>query len=232
MNDVDKQVLPTDTDPSMGSPRGGATRRPPGCLRIVGTIGVIVAGVGVLGFVWLWITLQQAFPAPKAVPAPIAWTSEDVVLSDDRTVAHGRLTLTASAAPSSNVRVGLNAGVPSTDATVRPSSSGPTGPSESTAPAALISGAVVRLTASNGSGAPQSCFAPCELQLPWAFDCESGVCSTAFDVTVDLISDSAGSGGSVTLNVAGGATAPLDQRLPDGLVVDLEVQGAVAPGGS
>jgi hypothetical protein len=68
--------------------------------------------------------------------------------------------------------------------------------------------------------------------LPSAFECESGTCTTAFDVTVELITDGAGIGGSVMLDVAGGATAPLDQRLPDGLVVDLEVEGAIVPGGS
>ena len=232
MNDVGGQVPPTGTDPSMGPPRGGAASRSRGCLRSVGTIGLIVAGLGVLAFVWLWITLQQAFPAPKSVPAPVAWTSEEVVLSDDRSVAHGRLTLTASAAPRTGLRVGLNAGVPSTAATARPSGSTLAGPSESTAPAALLSGAHVRLTATAASGAPQSCIAPCELQLPSAFECESGTCTTVFDVTVELMADGAGIGRAVTLDVAGGATAPLDKGLPDGLVVDLEVDGAIVPGGS
>lgn len=231
MNDVTGQVPSAGDGDSLGSPpRGGASR--PGCLRTVGTVGLILAGLGVAVVIWLWISLQQAFPTPQAVSAPVAWTSQQVVLSDDRSFVHGRLTLTARATPGADLRVGVNAGAPSTDVTARPSGAGDTTSSATLAPAVLLSGPLVQLTVADASGAPQSCFAPCELQLPSSFECESGTCGTGFNVTVALITGRVGIGGSVTLDVAGGATAPLDERLPDGLVVDLEVESAIEPRGS
>lgn len=232
MNDVAGPDPTTGGDISPGSPpRDGAAARAPGCLRTLGTLGLIFGVLAVLGFVWLLISLQRAFPPMQAVPAPVAWTSREVVLSADRSVVHGRLTLTASAAPKGDLRVGLNAGVPSTEAEAAPSGSAATGPSETANPAALLSGPLVRLTAATASGSPQSCFAPCELQLPSALQCDSGTCRIDFDVVVELVPGSAGRG-AVTVGVAGGATAPLDKHLPDGTVVDLALAGAIVPTGS
>ncbi len=233
MNEVAGPVPSTSGDTSPAPPqRDGTASRARGCLRVVGKLGLILAGLTVLAFVALYITLQQSFRAPQAMPAPVAWTSRDVVLSPDRPIVHGRLTLTAKAAPTNDLRVGVNAGVPSTEAERLPSGSGATSPSVSAGPAALLAGPLVRLTAATALGAPQSCLAPCELQLPSELGCDSGTCRIDFDVTVELIPDSAGIRGSVTVGVAGGATAPLDKRLPDGLVVDLALEGAVVPGGS
>jgi hypothetical protein len=234
MDDVAGQVPSTGGDISTGPPpRGRAASQAPGCLRVVGTLGLVLAGLAALTFVALFISLQQGFKAPEAVPAPVVWTSRDVVLSPDRPVVRGRLTLTAGPAPQSALRVGLNAGVPSTDRELSSPGSGAASPSGSAQPAALISGPAVRLTATVASGAPRSCLAPCELELASALDCDSGTCRIDFDVTVELISDGAAAlGGSVTVGVSGGATGPLDKRLPDGLVVDLAIEGAIVPRGS
>jgi hypothetical protein len=212
--------------------RDGSASRARGCLRIVGRLGLILAGLTVLAFVALYITLEQTFKAPQPVLAPVAWTSRDVVLSPDRPIVHGRLTLTAREAPKTDLRVGVNAGVPSTEAVSSPSGSAATSPSVDAGPAALLAGPSVRLTAATAAGTPRSCLAPCELQLPSEFECGSGTCRIDFDVTVELMSDSLGIGGSVTLGVAGGATAPLDERLPDRLVIDLALDGAIVPAGS
>jgi hypothetical protein len=230
MNDVAGPDTTTGRDTSPGSPpRDGAVSGAPGCLRTIGTLGLIFGVVAVLGFVCLLISLQRAFPPMQAVPAPVAWTSREVVLSADRSVVHGRLTLTASAAPKGDLRVGLNAGVPSTEVAAPPSGPGATSPSVD--PAELLSGPPVRLTAATASGSPQSCFAPCELQLPSALQCDSGTCRIDFDVIVELVPGSARRG-AVTVGVAGGATAPLDKHLPDGIVVDLALEGEIAPTGS
>ncbi len=220
-------------NPPGPSRNAGAASGAWGCLRVVGTLGLVLAGLAALAFVALYITLQQTFKAPEAVPAPVVWTSRYVVLSPDRPVVRGQLTLTAGAAPQSDLRVGLNSGVPSTEGELSPPGSGAASPSGSAQPAALISGPTVRLTATVASGAPRSCLAPCELELASALDCDSGTCRIDFDVTVELISDGAALlGGSVTVGVSGGATAPLDKRLPDGLVVDLAIEGAIVPSGS
>jgi hypothetical protein len=52
-----------------------------------------------------------------------------------------------------------------------------------------------------------------------------------FDVTIELLSDGSGAGGAVTVAIAGGASADIDERLPDGLVVDLSFEAATPVAG-
>ena len=176
-----------------------------------------MAGLAVLAAVGLFIVVSQASKGPEAVQAPISWTTRDIVLSLDHPVVHGHLTITARAGESS-ARVGLNAGVPSTAAAQDP--------------VALLSGPAVRVSAWP-SGRAATCLAPCELGLGWPLStCKSGSCTSAFDVTVELEGPGRGSGNRVTVTVAGGVTGALTEHLPDGLTVDLAIDGAVAPGGS
>jgi hypothetical protein len=230
VNEVPVRSAAGDASAATPTPGGGASAG--GCLRAAGRLALILGALVVLGFVALYLSLQQSFKAPQAVSAPIAWTTHAVVLSADHPIAHGRLTFTAKASPTNDLRVGVNAGVPTTEAQRAPSGSAATSPSQSDEPAALLSGPVVRLTAATALGAPQSCLAPCELPLPSQLECGSGTCHLDFDVTVELIPDSAGIRGKVTVGVAGGATAPLDKHLPDGLVVELALDGAVISDGS
>ncbi len=202
-----------------------------GCLRAVATVVLILAGLAVLGFIWLYVSLQQSYKAPQAVVAPVSWTSRDVVLSPDRPIVHGHLTLTARSGPPTAVRVGLNAGVPSTVAEPSPIGSARTSTSAGVPPAALLAGPSVRLTSGISSGSPQSCLAPCELQVPPQFDCASGSCRISVDVVIELVPRAKASSGAVRVSVAGGASASLDGHLPDGLVIDLALDSPVAPGG-
>jgi len=198
---------------------GGSTVR--GCLSFVGLLALIVVGLVVLGYIGLVILIQQSLPKPQqAVSAPpVAWSSREVVLTNGAVI-HGRLSLSAASSPSSQVWVGLNAGVPSVghEGTSLPGAG------------ALLSGPLVRLTAPGLLG-QQSCVAPCELSLPSAFDCRPGTCGLEFDVTIELLSDGSGAGGAVTVAIAGGASADIDERLPDGLVVDLSFEAATPVAG-
>lgn len=205
-----------------------------GCLRVAGKVALVLGGLAALAFVALYITLQQAFKAPQAVAPPIAWTSRDIVLLPDRPVLIGQLTLTAKGPPTTDLRVGLNAGVPSATAVV-PSGSGAAIPSVSAAPpapAALLAGPSVRVSVTTAGGTPQSCFAPCELQLSSQFDCESGTCRITFEVTVEREGETERMLGPVTVGISGGATAPLTERLPVGLDVDLALDSSTVPSGN
>jgi hypothetical protein len=202
----------------------------------VGTLVLIVAGLVVLGYVGLAIMIQQSLPKPQqAVSAPpVAWSSRAVVLTGGVPM-HGRLSLSAKASPTNQLWVGLNVGVPSVEdsGTTPPTVSG-TGPRAVSLPAAgaLLSGPLVRLTVSNPSVLHAgSCVAPCELELPSAFDCSSGICQMHFDFAIEVLSDGPGPGETVRVDIAGGASAELLDRLPDGLVVDLSLGDATAPPG-
>lgn len=220
-------------DDPTGSPgHDGPAPRPWGCLKIAGTLVLGLGGLAVLAVVWLYISFQQSYKAPEGVPAQIAWTSHDVVLSPGQRVVRGKLTITASAPATSDLSVGVNAGVPSTTAIPSPTGSGAAGPTGSPGPAALLSGPSVRVTAETGSGSPQRCTAPCEVRLPSGLGCDTGTCRVAFDVTIELMSDAINAETSVTVRIAGGATARLGGRLPDGLMVELVLDGGVEPGES
>jgi hypothetical protein len=190
--------------------------KPRGCLRTLATIALVGAGLAVLAFVGLVIILQQSFKPAHAVPAPVAWMSHEAVLSADVPEIHGRLTLATTAAPATTLRVGVNAGVPST---------------EVHEPGAVLSGPVVLLTAT-ASSATRSCVAPCELEMSSTFACTSGRCQITIDITLELVGDGAGLGGAVTVAIAGGTTGKLDSRLPEGLKVDVTLGVTPNPSGS
>jgi hypothetical protein len=222
MNDVAGPSLDISGDTPPNAPRQDVVDRGGwGCLRTAGALVAILVGLAALVFVWFYISIAQQFRAPEAVPAPVAWASREVVLSPDHSVVRGRLTLTARDTPEADLRVGLNAGVPAAEALATATGSGVIGPQETTAPADLLTAPRVRLTAVTGSGAARSCLAPCELVLSSGLDCVSGTCRVDFAVTVELTPDPSGTRNTVRVDVAGGATAPLGERLPDGLVVDL-----------
>jgi hypothetical protein len=197
-------------------PQQDHAAEPRGCLRTLATIALVGAGLAVLAFVGLVIILQQSFKPAQAVPAPVAWTSHEAVLSADVPEIHGRLTLATTAAPATTLRVGVNAGVPSSDVHE---------------PGAVLSGPVVLLTAT-ASSATRSCVAPCELEMSSTFACSSGRCQITIDITLELVGDGAGLGGGVTVGVAGGTTGKLDSRLPEGLTVDVTLDDTPTPSGS
>lgn len=173
----------------------------------------ILAVVGFTGLAW-WI--QQSYPAPKGVAAPVDWSSQTVVLGPEHQVVTGQLTIEAHLFPA-EARVGLSVGAPSIRAA-------------SAAPGAVLAGPAVRLSATT-SGTTISCLAPCALQLgPPA--CSAGSCRMATSMKLELDGDATLLSGPVTLQVAGGMSLPLDERLPDGLAVDLALEGATAPSAS
>jgi hypothetical protein len=187
------------------------------------TIVLVVAGLGLAAFVGISILIQQSLPkAQQAVSsAPVAWSSRAVVLTPGVPI-HGRLSLSAKASPTDRLWVGLNAGVPSVEDTGGLPAAG-----------AILSGPLVRLSVANPSVLHAgACVAPCELDLPSEFDCSSGICQVHFDFAIEVLSDGPGAGGTVRVDIAGGASAQLLDRLPDGLVVDLSLGGATAPPGS
>ncbi len=187
-------------------------------------IALILGVVAVLGVVALVLSFQSAFPPMREVPASVAWQSHDLVLSDDHAVVHGRLTLSMTGAPTSKLRVGLNAGVPA----IAPG----TAPSSSTLdPAALLATPSVRLTAVMASGRSEGCYAPCELELPLTQQCASA-CQVDYDIAVELVAGETSTPQVVRIGVAGGATAPLDEHLPEGFKVDLAFDQAATPEGS
>ena len=183
-------------------------------VSIVLKIAVVLAILAVVGFVAFAWWIQQSYPAPKGVAAPVDWSSQTVVLGPDHQVVTGQLTIEAPLFPA-EARIGLSVGAPSIRAA-------------SAAPGAVLAGPAVRLSATS-SGSTISCVAPCALQLgPPA--CSSGSCRMATSVKLELDGDATLLSGPVTLQVAGGVSLPLDEHLPDGLAVDLALEGATAPG--
>lgn len=187
-------------------------------LKVAFVLGILA----VLGVIALGIWFQQQFPEPRGVPAPVAWTAREVVLSDASRVFDGRLTLTsAPGGNGSGVRaVGVNAGVP----TRRLGDPG-------AEPGDIISSPAARLTATSAGEMNQSrsCLAPCELELPPAFVCTATGCEMVVDITVELLGGVGGTNPGVTVEIAGGLTASAESRVLEGLIVDLAIEGSVAP---
>lgn len=189
-----------------------------GVLRTIGKIALILVVFAFVGLILIYVQLQNSFRAPRAIPAGTVWTTTTVSLSRDHTVAQGRLTLGGGTVPTGRVRVGLNAGVPSV-------------PSASAAPGAILAGPLVRLSYTI-AGVASTCFAPCELVLPTAFECTSSSCTLEVRFTIEL-----GGGdstrGAVSVSIAGGATAggtagPAVEFGP-GFGVELYIDGALSP---
>jgi hypothetical protein len=208
------------------SPPAGSGATIWGFLKVLGKIAVILLVLGAVLFAWVVWQLQQSYPAPKGVPAPVSWTTRDVSIVAEQPEVTGRLTLNATTIPTTGLRVGVNAGVPSlADASSAPEG---TAPEPSSAPDALIRGPVVRLTATTSS-VSRSCVAPCELELPADFASDSEMFHMEIVIRLELGGDLAGLNEAVRIGVAGGVTARPGGQLPTTLTVDLVLDDAPAP---
>jgi hypothetical protein len=219
-----------DAAPASAAPRGtaaGATRHSnrstagflSAVLWTLMKIAFVLGVIGVIGFIALALWIQGQFPAPKGVPAPVAWTTQQVVLSHEAPILEGRLTLTTTAAGSTDsLRVGVNAGVASAGTS-----------SVDADPRAILAGPAARLTASAPASLnpARSCLAPCELDVPEAFACSAERCEMTVDVTIELVRGDLD--GEVHLPIAGGLTAPVDSPLLKGLIVDFAIGDATTP---
>jgi hypothetical protein len=183
-------------------------------------IGFVLGILAVLGLIGLGIWFQQQFPEPKGIPAPIAWTTQEVVLSAESRVLEGRLTLTTRPGGSGVRTVGVNVGVPTRQPGGLP-----------VEPGDIISSPAARLTATSvGQSNPsRSCLAPCELEVPVSFACTATGCEMVVDITVELLVRVGGADPDVTVGIAGGLTASAESRVLEGLVVDLAIEGSTAP---
>lgn len=188
--------------------------------RFVATLLKIGLVLGILGAVfaaWAVWQIRQSYPDIHPVPAPVAWVTRDVVLSAGEPVVHGQLRLTATSVPTQPLRIGVNAGAP----TAEPMAS----------PGAILTGPTVQIATDAGQG-QGACFAPCELQLQPAWDCDPGDCRMVATFSLVLSVDTAGAFGPVTIGVAGGVSANLEDTLPPGIQAILEMSDDVAPGAS
>lgn len=178
--------------------------------NLIGVVVKILLVLGVLaavGFVLVILQLQASYPAPHAIPAPVVWTSEPIVLTPEQPAVHGRLSFGGGTIPTGTLRVGLNAGVPS-------------GSTASLAPGAILSGPLVRLSTTIG-GVPGSCLAPCELAVSPDFECDSGDCRMEVSLTVELEGADPSSRDAVSVTIAGGASAGPAAQFGQGFTVQL-----------
>ena len=189
-----------------------------GVLWILLKIGFVLGILAVFALILLAIWFRQQFPEPKGVPAPIAWTTQEVVLSAESRLLEGRLTLTTRPGVTGVQTVGVNAGVPTSRAGQPPAE-----------PGDIISTPAARLTATSvGDANPsRSCLAPCELDMPVAFACTATGCEMVVEIRVELLGGVAD--GDVTLGIAGGLNASTESRVLEGLTVDLVIDATAAP---
>jgi hypothetical protein len=171
----------------------------------------IVVALAVGAFILAVVSLSNSYKAPQGVTAPVLWTTSVITVSPEAPVAIGSLALTGGPVPTTGLRVGVNAG-----AAAAPPASDP-----GRDPGSVLNGSVVRVTATAQLSPPQSCLAPCELQIPGSFDCEDGTCTMTVEVKVELIAEAPGTR-DVVVRVAGGASAAIDAALPLALAVDLQ----------
>jgi len=182
-------------------------------LKIVLVLGILAA----IFFAWVVWQFSQSMPEVHPVPAPVSWVTRDVVLSAEEPVVRGQLVLTARSVPTEPLRIGVNAGAP----TAEPMAS----------PGAILAGPSVRIATEVGQG-QDDCFAPCELQVRPEWDCDPGDCRLVATFSLGLSVDTAGAFGPVTIGIAGGITASLEDELPPGIQATLELVGDVATGAS
>jgi hypothetical protein len=188
--------------------------------RFVGTLLKIALVLGILAAIfaaWAVWQLRNAYPDIHPVPAPVAWVARDVVLSSEDPVIRGQLVLTARSVPTVPLRIGVNAGAP----TAEPMAS----------PGAILAGPTVRIATDLGQGR-DGCLAPCELQVPSTWDCDPGDCRMITTFSVELSVDTADAFGPVSIGIAGGISANLEDELPPGIQATLEMGDDVAPGAS
>ena len=211
----------TESSPIAPSPGAPASTKGVGSLvwsvlTVLIKIALVLAALAVVGFMFLAWWIGQSYPAPKGVAAPVQWASQTVVLGPERRVVSGQLTIEVPAFPV-EARAGVSAGAPSI-------------PAASAAPGDVLAGPAVRLSATS-AGSTISCVAPCALQLSPP-ECGAAACRLTATVTLELRVDAEPIAGAVRIDVAGGLSMPLDERLPDGLAVDLALEGATAPDAS
>jgi hypothetical protein len=165
---------------------------------------------------WTWVVwrIRESIPEMQAVPAPVAWVTRQVVLTAEDPVVRGRLVLTSTTVPIGDLRFGVTAGAPESDA---PSS-----------PGALLTGPSVLIT-TDLAFVEGGCYAPCELELRPTWDCQPSGCRLEASLDVEL-ADTAGEAGRVTFGLSGGITAGLVDGLPPGLGATIELDGDAAPG--
>ncbi len=194
-----------------------------GCFVLLLQISLILGVVAVLIFGLLVWQLQQSYKPPHAVPAGAAWTTTEVTLSAERSSLAGHVTIGVIGLPAAGVRIGVNAGAPTFgDAPTR------SGERPSIEPNLAIGGPLVRLTAMV-SGSPTTCVAPCELQVPPAFECTNGTCRMAIEVEIRLVATGTG-GRGVTLSIAGGVSASPQASPPGAVTTELTFEPGAAPG--
>lgn len=181
-------------------------------LKVLFVLGILAA----IFAAWVVWQIGQSFPEIRPVPAPVAWVTRDVLLSEEAPAVRGRLILTATSAPSQYLRIGVNAGAPA---------------AEANAPGDLLAGPTVRFATDAGRG-QDSCFAPCELQIVPSWSCDPGGCRLVAAFSLELPADTATAPGEVKIGIAGGLSANLEDELPPGLEATLELDGDVAPGAS
>jgi hypothetical protein len=139
------------------------------------------------------------------------------VLSAEEPLVRGQLVLTATSVPTEPLQIGVNAGAPSAE----PMAS----------PGAILAGPTVRIGTDVGQG-HSDCFAPCELQVRPDWDCDPGECRLVANFSLGLSIETAEAFGPVTIGIAGGITASLEDELPPGIQATLELVGDVTPGAS
>ena len=188
-----------------------------GFVRTLLKIALVLAILVAVFAVWAVWQISQSYPPIHPVPAPVAWVARDVLLSAEEPVVRGQLVLTARSVPTNTLRIGVNTGAP----TAEPMA----------APGAILAGPSVRMATDAGQG-QDACFAPCELQLQPAWDCDPGDCRMVASFSLLLSVDTAGAFGPVTIGIAGGISANLEDELPPGIRASLELGGDVAPGAS
>ena len=209
------ESAPAAMPPDSPASRGGGGSVVWSVISITLKIGAVLAILAVVGFLFLVWWLGQAYPAPKGVAAPVEWASQTVVLGPDRRIVSGLLTIEVPVFPP-EARVGVSVGAPSI-------------PAGSAAPGELLAGPAVRLSMTS-AGSTTGCVAPCALHVAQPPECSAGGCRIATSLTLELDGDAAAMAGPVTLQVAGGLSMPIDEPLPEGLAVDLALEGATAPG--
>ena len=178
----------------------------------------MAAGVGVflvLGAVYVYFSFSQMFKPPEAVPAPVKYVTREVVLSAEHPALYGHLSMSAPYDSEHDLTFGVSAGLPDT---------GNEGAGSSGLdPAMIISSPIVRISAQTGTWS-DACVAPCELRLTQQ-SCDGATCRADVDLTVELLSNES-AGQEIAFDIAAAARTQLGKSLPDGVQLDLGLDGA------
>ena len=191
-----------------------------GILRGCGMLALVAGILAIAGVVLLYIQLQSSFRGPEAVSVAAAWQRADLHVPAEGRSATGRLTLTSAGGLEPQSHVAVTVGLPTADVVAVPSSPSP-------APAAVLRVPSVRLSVA-WSGTTLICLAPCEIDLGNALGaCPDGACRLDLELQLESLAVAgAPATGPQVVSLAGGVTAGLRERLPNGLAVDLIVDGA------